>query len=169
MKKVFFCILFCIPVFTFAQTETAAAEEPAEAVSGGTSGAETENPQTPAVPAADAEADAVGGLHTDPETASSESGETAAGKLPEERQRELRSVVRQSDNIVYQGEMFIRFALGMSVPLFSHFFKNPDIGRNGYTNNAKLYGVPVGGSAAVDFMYYLEGNSSLGIDPVDFG
>ena len=164
MKKVFFCILFCIPVFTFAQTETAAAEEPAEAVSGGTSGAETENPQTPAVPAEDAEADAAGGLHTDPETASSESGETAAGKLPEERQRELRSVVRQSDNIVYQGEMFIRFALGMSVPLFSHFFKNPDIGRNGYTNNAKLYGVPVGGSAAVDFMYYLEGNWGVGIE-----
>lgn len=81
-----------------------------------------------------------------------------------EREKKLQSVIKSSDNVIYQGEMFIRFSLGLTVPLFSHFFNDPSIGNKGYTNNSKLYGVPVGGSAAIDFMYYLENNWGVGVE-----
>lgn len=85
-------------------------------------------------------------------------------KLSPEKKKELQSVIKPSENIIYQGEMFIKFALGLTVPLFSHFFNNSSIGNKGYTNNSKLYGVPVGGSASIDFMYYLEHNLGVGVE-----
>lgn len=80
------------------------------------------------------------------------------------QKRKLQSVVKSSDNVIYQGEMYLRFSLGLTVPLFSNFFNDPSIGKNGYTNNSKLYGVPVGGSAAVDFIYFLEKNWGVGVE-----
>lgn len=84
--------------------------------------------------------------------------------LKNNKKKNIQSVVKPSNNIIYSGEMFIRFSLGMSVPLFSHFFKDKSIGKNGYTNNTKYYGVPVGGTVAVDFMYFLEKNWGVGIE-----
>ena len=158
MKKIFFyIILFCLPMLSFAQTETNG--QPTETTGSAEAVEETQNGNE--TTAAESEGE---DLQSDSLPASESPSTSDRGNLSSERQRELQSIVKPSDNIIYQGEMFIRFALGMSVPLFSHFFNNPELGNNGYTNNAKLYGLPIGGSAAIDFMYYLEGNWGVGIE-----
>lgn len=142
MKRIFFCLLFLSLFFPVAALENSVSPENTDSETG------TESESA---------------LPSTAEKAEISDTKNKSG-ISSEKEKKLQSVIKPSENVIYQGEMFIRFSLGLTVPLFSHFFNNTSIGNNGYTNNSKLYGVPVGGSAAIDFMYYLEHNWGVGVE-----
>ncbi len=80
--------------------------------------------------------------------------------------KKAQSIVRDNEdnNVIYQGDMFVRGALGFDVPIFAHFYNDKSIGKNGAVLAPKQYGCPVGGNLDLSFLYFFENNWGVGVE-----
>lgn len=77
---------------------------------------------------------------------------------------EIEIQAEENLNIIYKGEHHLNIGLGMTVPVFMHFYNNPQMGKNGVVLSSEHYDPPVGLAGYFNYRFFFDKGWALGAE-----